>query len=502
MVTMRALFPVFRRWLLGRHRGLALWVALPALAWSLTGVLHPVMSRWQPSAVAMQPPAEMLAPPPGLSWSALPAPARLLPQDLPLRELRAVTWQGTPYWLAQSPDGSLRYFDARDGRPADIERQVVESLARHYTGESSAAVSLSRVQAFSPEYAFVNRYLPVWRVAFDRPDGLVAFIEPRSLLLTALTDTWKTRFSWLFGNLHSWKWWPHEPSRDLAMTLALGLIALMALAGVARAAAAPAAGRPALKRWHRRLGLLVTLAVFAWCVSGIFHVLAIEKGRPGFATYPLKLQFRVADVMQPAPADVPARARLQVLATPYGPLWHWHFLQPPGQADKLSGRPMTHHAGHAAAPASASAEHVHKAEAAGAPVIREGYASARTGATIMPIDYVRALTAGVASGARWLTCEPVTRFNPEYGFVQKRLPVYKVSFDTPDHLAVYIDPVDAAVASVVRDLDRAEGFSFAYLHKVHWLDFLGKDVRDAVAGFFALLVFGLTLVGVGFLRRR
>lgn len=479
--------------LLRWHRPLALIAAIPVLAWSLTGLLHPVMARWQPSAVAMKPPAEMLAPPPGTAWSDLPAPARTLPAGLSLRELRALTWQQQPYWMAQLSTGERRYFHARTGRPANIEQALVVALARHYTGASSAVVGLSEVHAFSDEYAFVGRYLPVWRVAFDQPDGLVAFIEPRSLLLTGLTDTWKTRFSALFSNLHSWKWWSHEPSRDLAMTFFLGAAWLLVVTGLLRAlsqrrlsaARTPDAG--AWPRWHRRIGWTVAAAALAWLSSGIFHVLALDKGRPAFATYPLSLAFTPAEVLKPAPSDLDAQARLQVLATPYGPLWHWHFLKrPEAQA------PHVH----------VHADHQHKAPPPDAPILREGYVSARTGETIMPLDYVRALTAGVAAGARWLTCEPVTRFNPEYGFVQKRLPVYRVQFEHADNLAVYIDPVDAAVAAVVRDLDRAEGFSFGYLHKAAWLDGLGKTTRDALMAVFALLIFVLTVIGLRLTRRR
>ena len=492
---------MLKSWLLRWHRPLAIIAAIPVLAWSLTGLLHPVMSRWQPSAVAMKPPAEMLAPPPGMAWSDLPPPAQTLPAALSLRELRAVTWQQQPYWMAQAPSGERRYFHARTGRPAHIEQALVVALARHYTGSQSAVLSLSEVHAFNDEYAFVGRYLPVWRVAFDQPDGLVAFIEPRSLLLTGLTDTWKTRFSALFSNLHSWKWWRHEPSRDLAMTVFLGAAWLLVMTGLVRAVsqrksvasrmpdASPKPAAGALQRWHRRIGWTVAAAALAWLSSGLFHVLAIDKGRPAFATYPLKLAFTPAEVQKPAPAGMDTQARLQVLATPYGPLWHWHFLK----------RPEAHAPRQ---PSSAHAGHQHHPEAPGAPILREAYVSARTGEEILPQDYVRALTAGVAAGARWLTCEPVTRFNPEYGFVQKRLPVYKVRFEDASNLAVYIDPVDAAVAAVVRDLDRAEGFSFGYLHKAAWLDGLGKNARDAVMAVFALLILAMTVIGLRLYYRR
>ncbi|MES2720904.1 MAG: hypothetical protein V4624_08435 [Pseudomonadota bacterium] len=470
---------VLRRW----HRSLAMIAAIPVLAWTLTGLLHPVMSRWQPSAVIMKPPAEMLAPPSGMVWRDLPAPARLLPATLSLRELRALTWQQKPYWMAQTTAGERLYFDARTGQPAEIEQALVTALARHYTGAQTPVRSISLVVAFDHEYAFVNRYLPVWRVAFDQSDGLVAFIEPRSLLLAALTDTWKTRFSLLFTNLHSWAWWPHEPSRDVAMTAILSAAWLLVASGLLRARMSryvSVASGP--RRWHRRIGWLVAAAALAWLSSAIFHVLAIDKGHPAFSTYPLRASFTPTEVMQPAPMAVPLPARLQVLATPGGPLWYWQFLQLAGQ--------------------TAGTEHQHHAAANEIPVLHEAYVSAKSGETIQPLLHMRALSAAISANAPLLSSESITKFGSEYGFVQKRLPVYRLVFNSADHLSVYIDPADAAVAAVVRDLDRAEGFSFAYLHKASWLDFLGKNARDAVLACFALMIFALTLVGLYFLRKK
>lgn len=462
------------RALLRWHRPLAMIAAIPVLAWTLTGVLHPVMSRWQPSAVAMQPPADMLAPPSGMDWSDLPAPARILPASLSLRELRAVTWQQKPYWMAQTTAGERRYFDARTGQPAAIEQAVVTALARHYTGVQTPVRSISLISAFDHEYAFVNRYLPVWRVAFDQPDGLVAFIEPRSLLLTALTDTWKTRFSLLFANLHSWAWWPHEPSRDVVMTVFLSAAWLLVISGLLRAVKTRHSRLTSgLRRWHRRIGWLVAAAALAWLSSAIFHILAIDKGHPAFATYPLSAWFTSADVLRPAPVAVPRPALLQVLATPEGPLWHWQLLQ-----------------------RGAGAGHEHHAAAKGVPVLHEAYVSATSGETLQPLAYLRALSSAVSADAPVLSSESITRFGSEYGFVQKRLPVYRLVLDSEDHRSVYIDPADAAVAAVTGDIDRAEGFSFAYLHKANWLDFLGKNARDAILAIFALMTFALTLAGL------
>lgn len=466
--------------LLRWHRPLAILAVIPVLAWSLTGLLHPLMSRWQPSAVAMKPPMDLVLSPVDRPWSDLPAPATTLPDGLQLRELRALTWQQIPYWMVQTASGERHYYEAESGKAANIEPAIILALARHYTGVSSPILSVREVTAFDDEYAFVNRYLPVWRVAFDQPDGLVAFIEPRSFQLTGLTDTWKTRFSFLFSNLHSWKWWPHEPSRDVAMVSFLSAAILLVLSGLLRARArkvTPVTTKTT--RWHRRIGWCVAAAALAWACSGIFHLLAINKGRPAFATYPLTHTFNSDELIHPAPPINNDLARLQIVATSAGPLWR-----------EWGVHSNTH-------PQLANHEH-HSVEKS-TPHLLETYASARTGEVVQPTEYVRELTASASQQAKWLSTEPITQFASEYGFVQKRLPVYRVMFE--GELSVYIDPADAAVATVVKNVDRAEGFSFAYLHKGHWFDFLGKDARDATLALFALSIFVMACTGITLLRR-
>ncbi len=471
-------FNSIRRRLLPWHRRLALIIVLPVLAWSLSGLLHPVMSRWQPSAVAMGVPTELLTAPQGLSWADLPAPATTLPTDWRMRELRAVSWQDQPYWRVQLSDGSLQSVQARSGNVESIDEALITHLARHYTGEQEAPVSLSVVTEFSAEYAAVNRYLPVYRVAFDRPDGLLAFIEPRSLQLTGLSDDWKTRFTTFFRAMHNWSWWPHAPSRAWLMAAVLTLVMVMVVSGLARVW--PRAGQAVVGRgrgvslWHRRIGLLAAMAAMAWVSTGALHALVMDARKGDWPTYPLALDFTAAQLSQPAPQDVPTGARLQIVAGPQGPLWYWHQLV----------RDAAHDG------------HAHHGPAAPR-VLNAAYVHAETGQAVQPEAYWQALAASVAGAMTPISTQAITGFSAEYGFVQKRLPVQQLRYAGDSNLTVYIDPADAAVASVVRDLDRVEGFGFAYLHKAQFLDpLLGKTGRDAVAVVFALLVFGLTLFGL------
>jgi hypothetical protein len=90
----------------------------------------------------------------------------------------------------------------------------------------------------------------------------------------------------------------------------------------------------------------------------------------------------------------------------------------------------------------------------------------------------------------------VTSFAGEYGFVNKRLPVVKLAYDTPAHTTYYIETTTSRLSTKVEDHNRREGFSFAFLHKYSWLDFLGKNARDGVMTAAAASVLVVSVLGL------
>ncbi|MDI6006389.1 hypothetical protein DP094_005520, partial [Pseudomonas sp. MDMC17] len=95
-----------------------------------------------------------------------------------------------------------------------------------------------------------------------------------------------------------------------------------------------------------------------------------------------------------------------------------------------------------------------------------------------------------------------SQFDHEYGFVFKRLPVFKATYTDARHTALYVDPLDGALASRVQDADRREGWIFAYLHKWEFLAGLGNGYKHLLLGLVALAHVLLALVGLSLLRRR
>jgi hypothetical protein len=87
----------------------------------------------------------------------------------------------------------------------------------------------------------------------------------------------------------------------------------------------------------------------------------------------------------------------------------------------------------------------------------------------------------------------IRQFDNEYGFINKRLPVQKVSY--PDGENWYIETTTSQLATKVAGIDRAEGLSFIFLHKYFGMSWAGKNIRDIVSMLAALGVLVVSLFG-------
>lgn len=115
--------------------------------------------------------------------------------------------------------------------------------------------------------------------------------------------------------------------------------------------------------------------------------------------------------------------------------------------------------------------------------------------------WINALLAGVAFTT--LAAMPVLKFSEDYGFLFKRLPVWRVAQDDTQHTALYLDTASERRAARITDGDRTSGALFAYAHKWEWVTPLaGKDWRDGLSATFALLLIGVALGGTWLRRPR
>ena len=84
----------------------------------------------------------------------------------------------------------------------------------------------------------------------------------------------------------------------------------------------------------------------------------------------------------------------------------------------------------------------------------------------------------------------------EYGFVNKRLPVVKLEYNTPDNTTYYIETSTSSLASVVNRSTRLEGYSFAIFHKFLLMEWAGKNIRDLITVISALGILIVSVLGL------
>lgn len=460
------------RKVLAWHRWAGLLACLAILAWSASGVLHPVMSRLQPQ------PAMRVAPTPALPASLNLRQLLETHQITTVRAIHPAVVDDSSVLRVTHANGAVVYIDpSTSARLAEGEHLHARFLARYFSGEQQAAiVSLTRVTEFNDEYPYVNRLLPVWRVTFDRPDHLRVFVDTAHSRLGTLTDGRKLLFSQTFRVLHTWSWAGEGIGRLLIMSLLLMTTASTAIAGMVMAvrlrhAKKRLADKP-WRRWHRRLAIAVSVSAILFTSSGLYHLLH-NANKP--------------DVL-PA-TQLPDIDSSQLI--------HWPGMEAGEQLSlhDISGQS----AWRISKLASMSAEHTHHSMRPPA-LATVRYINTQTGQLIDEGESHHAQQLALA----YHSAEPgmirdwsaVNAFADEYGFINKRLPVMRVNFKDAINTSVYVETATGDFAAMITDPDRREVWSFAWLHKWHFLD-INKNLRDALLALFA---FGNALVALMGLR--
>jgi hypothetical protein len=91
---------------------------------------------------------------------------------------------------------------------------------------------------------------------------------------------------------------------------------------------------------------------------------------------------------------------------------------------------------------------------------------------------------------------PVTKFNDEYNFTDKRLPVWKVSYALHNNERYFVETSTGKLSVRVDDSEVTEGYTFAMFHKHHFMDWGGKMARDASTMFWAFVQVVMIVIGL------
>ncbi|MEQ8231585.1 MAG: hypothetical protein RLW61_07635 [Gammaproteobacteria bacterium] len=429
------------------HRALALAGATTLILWGSSGLLHPLMTSFGPQQKVFYPPRVPLALGDGPEFHDILSAAGITTAQA----IRIVAGETSPLLqVTTSGTAERRYFALDTGAelPGHDARQA-EFLARHYLDlppTQAHVENISVVHAFSPTYPAINRLLPVYRVVFDTPDDLVAYVHTETMALAAVDNRFKQGLQTAFQLIHTWSWLPPGAEWLRVLLIALAMLAVlgMATSGVVMLWSLRRGRRAGARRWHRLAGWCLVLPALAFGTSGLYHLLhaagtAAPTGQhlsPPLATtaiaYPLRAQW--PDMTRGL--DVTGVSLIEDAA---GTL-RYRLELAPGAAP-----PVDPHA-------------IREARFAGLP--RTGpalYLDAARGAAWPAGDREFALQLGERfsglSRSHVTATTLVTRFGPGYDFRNKRLPVWKLDYGAPLHASLFVDTRTGVLADVVVSLD-------------------------------------------------
>ncbi|MBS1605789.1 MAG: PepSY domain-containing protein [Bacteroidetes bacterium] len=491
------------------HRSLSIIIAFPVLLWASSGFMHPLMTTIRP-AVATQ------------GWPVIPVdPSRLrvsltsalsrhhLDSFLTVRLVhidtnwfyQVVPGRGAgPVYLSCANGNVLpagdwlyaqylaRYF-LEGGVSRSGIRMMADASAPDCCGDATECVlhpargakvaNVSSVKAYDREYKSINRLLPVYRVSFDRADGIRIYIETTQDRFSFAMDDRRAVFDELFRIFHTWGWldimgrW-----KDVVVFLVAALAFCTVLLGLYLFVRlrAPRAG---VRRLHRYTAVVAALFTLFWSFSGAWQALSKATG-PEDRVVGVQQRFGAGEGM----VDV---ARLAAAAgAPIGNIGlvkmegkdYWRVSLVPARVAVVK-------------------DLMRDGRSAGPGVV---YVAASDYSVLKEGDRRYAVfLAGVLSGSlpvAPLAATPVTAFDDEYNFTDKRLPVWRVSYPGNGHPRWYVETCSGQLAARMDDATYAEGFSFSVFHKHHFMDWGGKAVRDVSTMFWAVIQLLMVVVGL------
>lgn len=457
------------------HRSVGVVAAVGLLLWGLSGMIHPIMSRLQPQPANQTPPMQRIS-----LADAMPI-GQVLRQAGVQRILNAhvVRLDGRDYYQVSVPDrAECLYFGIRDGKlQPGADQRYAEVLARYYLGDTrSRVLEMALLRAHTDEYGFFNRYLPVYRARFDRPDGMRVYVATDGGRLGTLVNNAKGGLSFFFSNVHTWSFLKLHPAWKLPMLiflLAAGISAVTGLRlyfGLGKNARERLKRQP-VRRFHRLLGLVVSLTTLTFTLSGGYHLVYYTfRPEPHPEFNPI---LQTAGLKDALPARL-VRAPLTSLGlAKVGDAIYYQLTSSPSSPTGVSTE-------------SSTVEYVH----------------ALSGQALDQGDSVFArMLASFYSGlpsARIRSLSRITEFNDEYGFIFKRLPVFRIAYDTPEQDVYFVDTLGGRLAAHLTSADGQEGWTFSQIHK--WMFVRSRDLRDLLTLLFAFGNAAIALTGLWLLR--
>ena len=474
------------------HRRLSLIIALPLVLSAGSGILHPIMTNIRPSmatqalpTVPMDSERVLLSIGAALDRVGIDSiyRARVIHID--------TNWF---YQVQRSPGDIPLYISARTGKvlprgdwlyAQHLARLFLEGAPRD-TAIAAKVKDEIRLTGFDDEYSEVNRVLPVYRVSFERPDGIRLYVETLQDRFAFAVDNRRASFNRVFEYVHTYQWLDFlGKGRLVAEFLFVFTAFLTTVLGVwiffsTRSKKVKGNAYVSARRNHRYTAIVISLFTGMFTFSGAYHAIYKLRETDHYVA-PARARFATGALnMSPGMLE---RAVGGAIAG-FDPVWmsgqvYWQVTRA-RSGQKLVRKDLM-------ADKQAPLE--------GLRYIPDGLLSGpANGDSLYAIDLAGRFSNRNAGDI--VSVRPITRFDDKYNFADKLLPVWEVTYKDGVHPRYFVETSSGRLSVRADDWDIVEGYSFALLHKHEFLGWLGKPVKDFSTIFWALAQILLVALGL------
>ncbi|MGQ7944875.1 PepSY-associated TM helix domain-containing protein [Flavobacterium sp. WC2509] len=505
------------------HRTIGIITIIPVIFWTLSGLMHPFMAHFFKPTIAHE---RLEAKPIDKAQLTFSIQEVLAKNNITeFKNFRIVSFENATFYQVKTVQGDLLYFNTLDAKKLENgDQKYAHWLSRYFLDDQKSSIEKTDLLTeFTSQYKYINRYLPVYKTSFNRPDGMEVYVETASSKLATYNPKSRQAFIWFFDTFHNWSFVDaisNNSIRIVFMILFLSIIFFSALSGIVIYGlfwkqfkkTDSLTSKKGLRKYHRQIGIWVSLFTLTFAFSGAYHATTkwepytLDKMvyEPIFETKDLSISSNKIHL------DWNRLENLSIITLNDSIYYRAQLAESKVKYDT---------------PKTDSKSKWDKKENPKNEII---YINSLTNKVTpnLDLEYAKFLAFYFSdtNGGKPSCCEmdsdteskpslekatlletkAITEFESrEYGFANKRLPVIKLAFDTPEKTTYFIETSTSRLAAVIENADVAEGYSFAIFHKFLFMDWAGKNVRDLTMVLAALTILIVSVLGfILFLKKK
>ena len=489
------------------HKYLAFFTILPVIFWSLSGITHPMMSHFFKPEITKEYLENQKIDTSKINFTVKEV---LTKNNInSIKNFRIVSFKNQQYYQVKSNKNEFLYFNTSNGNLLQNgDNLYAEWLSRYFLNDSISKVSNQIILTeFDNQYKYINRYLPVHKISFNRTDAMEIYVETSSSKLATFNPKSRQVFIWFFDTFHNFSFIEkisNEYIRILLVGISLFIILCSAISGLIIYGlfwkqfkkVNTTTRELKTRKNHRKLGLLFSFFTLAFVISGLFHIL--KKWEPNTIS---SLVYEPIFTTQDIEFDIKRlplnwNEDINFSLVDFKDKTHLRSITKTFDKEKKSDS---------------------KDQKSKPKINYEvSYYDLKhfTKNKDLDLKYAQYLVEKLNDKHKFLNKSLVLENNQkevsvlndfdkkEYGFVNKRLPVVKIAYNTPENNTFFIETNTSRIAAKVNNYDRAEGYTFAVLHKFLYLEWAGKPIRDFVTVVTALSILVISILGLLILKRK